>query len=489
MTRAASAAAAGLALAVWPLLAQQTTPTFRTTAEMVAIYATVTDHNGHYVSGLEQGDFTVVDNGLARDIVAFSNETQATTVALLLDRSGSTDSKEREIRAAARAFVEDLLPEDRASVSTLMWDCQPLTNDRAALLKTIESNTLRADLGSPIWRALNRVMSSLDREAGRRAVLILSDGMDQSMGPPFIASFNSCQYAQMLDDVSPDQIIAHAREEGTLVYAIVVPSQGANDNDLRRIARNSGGDAYVMNANSNLTLAFRSIADDLHHQYLLGFMPAVFDDQVHTLEVKVNRPGLTVRARKSYVASHVDAHGPGADAAVFGARLPWPELTDREVQNAIADGALGRSFYAACTAARAFASPIETMTSVDVVAEGPVGRIMRVSTHANGAIGVGGVSPDLRAATVTITAVRPPCTNRGCPAGLSGIKLEGRGSNPIVLTPLTRPEVSADGIRIIATYSMTDFKGLADNDVHVVVSSGAGDRKCQFPKTDVAAIR
>lgn len=488
MTRAAGAAAAGLALAAWPLLAQQTTPTFRTTAEMVAIYATVLDHDGHLVSGLQASDFAILDNGQLRDVVAFSNETQPTTVSLLLDRSGSTNLKDRDIRDAARVFVGDLLPEDRASVSTLSWDCEPLTTDHARLIRAIDHD-LRGDHGSPIWRALDRLMTRLDQELGRRAVLILSDGMDTSNGAPDPGSTPPCQWAKMLDDVSPEQVIAHARQEGMLIYAVVVPTPGSDDTKLRQIVKSSGGESYVMKPKSDLTAAFRAIADELHHQYLLGFVPAVFDDEIHSLDVKVKTPGMTVRARKSYIASRVGAHGAGAEAIAFAARTPWPAISDKDVRAAIDSGGVGRTLAAACSAAREFGSPIETMTSVDVVAEGPAGRIMRAAYAAKGAIDVAGLSPALRAPTVTVTATRPACTNHGCPSDLTAIEVHGHGRQPIVLTPLAPPAVSPDGTRIVATYAMADFKALPSNEVDVVVSARAGDRKCRFAPADVAAIR
>ena len=198
---------------------------------------------------------------------------------------------------------------------------------------------------------------------------------------------------------------------------------------------------------------------------------------------------MTVRARKSYIASRVGAHGAGAESIAFAARTPWPAISDKDVRAAIDSGVTGRTLAASCSAAREFGSPIETMTSVDIVAEGPMGRIMRAAAAARAAIDEAGVSPALRAPTVTVTATRPACTNHGCPSNLTAIEVRGHGRQPIVLAPLSPASVSADGTRIIASYAMADFKALPSNEVDVVVTARAGDRKCRFAPADVAAIR
>ncbi|HEY6357872.1 MAG TPA: hypothetical protein VIX35_06485, partial [Vicinamibacterales bacterium] len=76
----------------------------------------------------------------------------------------------------------------------------------------------------------------------------------------------------------------------------------APDPNLKRLADESGGRYFYLDAEQDLGSLFARIADELHRQYWLGFVPATLDGNVHKLEVKVMRPGLTVRARRSYVA-------------------------------------------------------------------------------------------------------------------------------------------------------------------------------------------
>jgi Ca-activated chloride channel family protein len=494
-----------LAAALWQATPQRP-PAFRSSVETVAVYATVRGSQGQFASDLRQDDFEIYDNGQRRDIVAFSNELQPTTVSILLDRSGSMTNQMAQVTAAARAFVGKLLPGDRASLSSLSWDCQSLTADTSKLEAALDRGML-LDLGSPIWRAMDRVMSSLDAAGGRRAVLVFSDGQDtgfRSMVPTANVTMtpDSCRAADQLADVAPAQIIAHARQEGVLVYAVSVqgapypgPSPG-DDSDLKRIAKDSGGEAYVLKLDTDLTGAFTAIADELHHQYLLGFVPAVFDNKVHTIDVRVKRTGLTVRARKSYVASRVERSGPEADARAFAARPPWPEVATDEVQEAIRNGEAGRRLQASCTAADVFPSRVETRASVRVVAEGPIGRIMRAAGEARRrqqAFAASAVNDDMRAPVVAVTATLELAPDAK-PSPLTQLQLRGRGPNPIAIVPTgirpaapALPTGASGGLS--ATFAMTDFKGLPGGDVEVVLSSAAGHRSCRFSRDDVAAIR
>ncbi len=74
------------------------------------------------------------------------------------------------------------------------------------------------------------------------------------------------------------------------------------DSGLQKLADQSGGGYFELTWGDNLARAFTRVADELHHQYALAFPPTKLDGNVHKLEVKVKRPGLTARARKSYVA-------------------------------------------------------------------------------------------------------------------------------------------------------------------------------------------
>ena len=74
------------------------------------------------------------------------------------------------------------------------------------------------------------------------------------------------------------------------------------DEGLAKIAGETGGGYFELSNTDDLAATFARVADELHRQYLLGFAPAKLDGKSHKLEVKLKHPGMTARARRSYVA-------------------------------------------------------------------------------------------------------------------------------------------------------------------------------------------
>jgi Ca-activated chloride channel family protein len=237
---------------------------------------------------------------------------QPVSVAFVLDNSGSVGPEFGNVTLAARDFLGYLVRDDRASISTLMWDCQPLTDD-VRTLTTVLRMDLPLDWGSPVWSATSRAMTALSAERTRRAVLLFSDGEDTGVGapnltlgsPPAHRPFSPCRFAWKERSGGLREVRDHAERDSVMVYAVSVAGPGgtgSGDDDLQRLAQDTGGERYRLGAYTDLRAAFRRIAEELHLQYQLGFSPQTFDGKRHEIEVKVKRPGVTVRARKSYVA-------------------------------------------------------------------------------------------------------------------------------------------------------------------------------------------
>jgi len=108
------------------------------------------------------------------------------------------------------------------------------------------------------------------------------------------------------------QVLERARDEEVMVYSIGLESEYFNgqrvvrsrpSRDLRRISDETGGGYFELQKTADLAPTFTRVAQELRSQYLIGFAPAALDGRVHKLEVKVNKPGMTVRARRSYLAA------------------------------------------------------------------------------------------------------------------------------------------------------------------------------------------
>ena len=284
------------ALAGSLVLAQQPEqPVFRSTVRTVPIYATVVDSSGRLVPSLERTDFSVLDNGKPAEIALFSNESQPFTAVVMLDTSASMTANLKLLNRAAEQFLLRLLPVDRAQVGAFNDKIQlsgTFTNDRDELIGAL--NDLYFGNPTRLNDGIAAGLDALKGTEGRRVVLVFTDGEDTSSRLGF------------------KTVMERARDEEVMVYSIGLESEYFNgmrvvrsrpSRDLRKISDETGGGYFERQKTDELAPTFTRVAAELRSQYLLGFAPVALDNRVHKLEVKVNKPGLTVRARRSYLAA------------------------------------------------------------------------------------------------------------------------------------------------------------------------------------------
>jgi Ca-activated chloride channel family protein len=282
------ACAAVLAALSETLPAQQIT--FRAGVETVAVYATVRDRDHRLVTGLTKDAFEVFDGGKRTAITVFSSDPQPLSVAIMLDMSGSMSGTFDALRRSVLAFVNALRPEDRARIGTFGTEIAigaNLTNDRAELLRVLKEE-IWAGGGSPGWQAISEAMASLAGESGRHVVLTLTDG-----------EFTARGLAGWIGDRKI--IEAQAARQDAAIYAIGFEGYKLS-RDIVAASDNTGGSHFEVPGNSNLAAMFAKVAEELRHQYLIGFSPAQSDGKPHTVEVKMTDGRLKVQARRSYVA-------------------------------------------------------------------------------------------------------------------------------------------------------------------------------------------
>ena len=297
-----------LAGLVATLTAQQP-PVFRSSSQTVAIYATVTDRDGRLVPDLLQEHFEVLDNGRPQPLTIFKSDIQPITVVVMLDVSGSMTLNLDRLKVAAERFALRLLPEDRARIGSFSdrINIYPsgFTNNRDQLIRIIHNDM---GFGNPthLWDAIDESMTALSGEAGRRVVLVFTDGEDDKS--------RRTEY---------DQVLTRAQAEGFMIYAIGMESylpainlRTRPDRKLRDLAEQTGGGYFELKESDDLNSTFTRVADELHRQYVLGFDVPVLDGTLHLLDVNVKVPGMTARARKNYVAT--------ADPAPAPAEMPPP---------------------------------------------------------------------------------------------------------------------------------------------------------------------
>jgi Ca-activated chloride channel family protein len=246
------------------------------------------------VPDLTREDFQVLDNGKPQPILQFSNETQPITVVVMLDTSASMTLNLDLLKKAAEQFLIRLLPEDRGRVGAFNDKIQfasEFTSDRDDLVGALQD----LQFGNPtrLYDAIDASLDELRGIEGRRVILVFTDGDDTA------------------SKTGLGRVLERAREDEVMVYAIGLESRmniGGRvvrtkpDRGLKRLAEETGGGFFELDDTAALGPTFSRVAQELHSQYLIGFAPPALDGKVHKLETRANRPGLTVRARKSYLA-------------------------------------------------------------------------------------------------------------------------------------------------------------------------------------------
>jgi VWFA-related protein len=292
---------------------QQQQPSFRATRDTVPVYATVFDRNGQLVTDLKQEDFEILDNDRKVELSFFSSETVPITAGLLVDVSTSMVGDFLLVRDAALKFIPTLKPEDRIRFGTFGGEVAlspHLTGDHATLDRVIHEELWpRTGPGTALWAGVRAGMRSLAAEEGRRVIVVLTDGVDAcpasfydrraavDMHPqgPKLTFVNSLQ-RQLCPTRA--EIETEATREEFLIYGIGRQVSSFFTDVIREL----GGGYVLVDRTTNLEAALDKVANELRHQYVLGFTPAAFDSKTHKLVVRTTRRELTARARRSYVA-------------------------------------------------------------------------------------------------------------------------------------------------------------------------------------------
>ena len=266
--------------------------TFRSGIQTVAVYATVRDSNGRFVTDLPRDAFEIVDDGRPTEIVLFSSDPQPLSVAIMLQMSQSASWGAADLRGAVLAFVDALEPSDRVSLGSFGIEIAVganLTNDRSEVARVLAEEMWHGG-GSPLWEAIRAAMSSLATEPGRRVVLVNTWGLDSGGLPGFEGGRSAAERQALADE--------------SMVYAVLFENNRDHDisGDLVSLTEAVGGGHLVVRRGSDAKAAMARLAEELRHQYLLGFVPATLDDKVHRLEVRMKDRRLKATARRNYLA-------------------------------------------------------------------------------------------------------------------------------------------------------------------------------------------
>jgi VWFA-related protein len=284
-----------------PAPAAAQAPAFRAGIEIVSLNVTVTDGTGRYITDLEQGEFSVFEDGVKQDLSFFNRRPQPIALSLLLDSSASMEEKIPTLQTAAVNFIKRLKPNDIAQV--IEFDSrveikQSFTGNQAELETSINQTAAggSTSLHNAVYIALKelrKVKAVNEEDVRRQALVVFSDGEDTS---------SLVQFEEVLDV---------AKRSETAIYAIALrgvdtQTKGFREAEfvMRTLAQETGGRAFFPARIEDLTGVYSQIADELASQYNLGYVSKNQrrDGALRRLVVQLARPSITARTKKGYYA-------------------------------------------------------------------------------------------------------------------------------------------------------------------------------------------
>jgi len=268
--------------------------------DLISLTVSVTDSSGHSISGLKQDAFTVFDEKQPQQITFFSDDDAPVSIGILFDLTGSmSGAKIRRATTALSYFFETSDNQDEYFLITLQngraFLSMDSTRDSKAVLDKL--SLVEPKGNTALFDGARLAVEKVERGIHpKRALLIISDGED-----------NNSRYT--LKDIRN-----LLKESDVSIYCIGIEESGygklalSGSNTLDEMARISGGQAFFPRGKAEMDDSFVHIANELRHQYSIGYKPNNFksDGSWHRVKVKVNGqrglPKLFVRTREGYFA-------------------------------------------------------------------------------------------------------------------------------------------------------------------------------------------
>jgi Ca-activated chloride channel family protein len=299
----------------------------RVSSNLVMIPVSVTDSKGQPVRGLQLGDFTVQEEGRAQELTQIGDPDEVPlSIALLIDVTGSTNTRFDFEKAAAASFLKQVLkPADRASVFVI--DRTPVVGQTGANAETAAQGLLSlqpaADKGPTAFFDTVVEASEYLRDKTparyRRVILVISDGVDNysdrikktigatreeqdSASAAVRQKINDRVLGEVQREVQrADAVFYSINPSGNTMYLNVLTKRGQDG--MQQIAEATGGTAFVPERDEDLDRVFAQIAAELRAQYLLQYYSNSQGASALFRRIAVTLPThqeLRVRARQGY---------------------------------------------------------------------------------------------------------------------------------------------------------------------------------------------
>jgi VWFA-related protein len=290
------------------------TPIFKVQSEVVNVYAAVRSHKGRLVTNLTRNDFEITDNGQPQTVRYFARAVKVPlTMCLMIDTSPSQGRVLSIEQQTAQVFLKEVMG-SKDMTCVLHFDVtveldQDFTASLPWLFRAINEQEINGGGYGPtpgtfpgmggathlydaIWLASGQLMM---HQAGRKVLILLTDGQDQGSKETLDAALTAATRAQVI--IYAVDVVDRA------FYNQNMPSYNGGW-ALKKFSENTGGRVIRVTNSEKAQSAFREIADELTSQYLLGYIPTdrTRNGAYHAIRVRVKERGYRVQARRGYYA-------------------------------------------------------------------------------------------------------------------------------------------------------------------------------------------
>jgi VWFA-related protein len=306
------------------LLPQSTNPeatppsqgaTLKVSVKVVNVYAVVREKK-RLVPDLNRDDFQVTEDDAPQEIKYFSTQTDTPlTLVLAVDTSPSQQRVLAGEQEASKQFASQVLrPKDEFAVIHFDLEVellQDFTSDLQYLTRAIDGTQINGGGGGPLpgtFPGSSRACCThlydavylasaqmLKNEAGRKLIILVTDGQDEGSSETLDRSLEAAQKADVI------------------IYSILLADRGAyggsgfgysGESVLSKLSGETGGRVIRADNARNTAEAFQEIASELRTQYLLGYTPSnnKNDGSFRRIRVRMKQGHYDVQARRGYYA-------------------------------------------------------------------------------------------------------------------------------------------------------------------------------------------
>jgi VWFA-related protein len=283
-------------------------------ARLVNLNVKVSDATGKTLPSLKKENFVVLEDGVQQDVSYFESVNAPLNVVLLLDLSGSTEHKIKIMKKAAQKFIDSLQAVDRIAVAGFtrrFFIISNFTSDHK-LLKDRIGDIKNRHSGTAYYDAMWATLDLLDEaNATRKAIVVLTDGVDNSLSNPEEAEFDPKH--------SFSELLARTEEAEATIYPIYLDTEyetigagGRRGHDayvtarkqLQALADQTGAIMFKAEKAEDLEGVYQQVAAELHSLYSMAYTPKTVskDGKWRKISIAVDVSGAKARTKRGYFA-------------------------------------------------------------------------------------------------------------------------------------------------------------------------------------------